>query len=166
MCWKIEHQGDGWWSAASWNICGGIHQGKKLYNCTQSDRNYTGTRKDAKHLKQFKQTKFLDYCVSSVLYWAKVIMQLCFILITSLSRACIKPIISPKLKFNQSSILPHNGFNNLFPTVQETNHFMEVGWLKKMKWMVMYQYPTCDVHFVKRKRCVDFWDFFLNSLHF
>ena len=29
------------------------------------------------------------------------------------------------------SILPHNGFNNLFPTVQETNHFMEVGWLKK-----------------------------------
>ena len=26
-----------------------------------------------------------------------------------------------------------NGFNNLFPTVQETTHFMEVGWLKKNK---------------------------------
>ena len=33
--------------------------------------------------------------------------------------------------FSQSSILPHNGFNNLFPAVQETNQFMEVGWLKK-----------------------------------
>ena len=33
--------------------------------------------------------------------------------------------------FNQSSILPHNDFKNLFPTVQETNHFMEVDWLKK-----------------------------------
>ena len=32
---------------------------------------------------------------------------------------------------NESSILPHNGFNNLFPTVQETNHIMEEGWLKK-----------------------------------
>ena len=31
----------------------------------------------------------------------------------------------------QSSISLHNGFNNLFPTVQETNFFMEVGWLKK-----------------------------------
>ena len=29
------------------------------------------------------------------------------------------------------SILPHIGFNNMFPTVQETNHFTEVGWLKK-----------------------------------
>ena len=54
--------------------------------------------------------------------------------------------------FNHSRILPHNGFNNLFPTVQETNHFMEVGWLekkkkkKKIKCMVMYQYPTCDMH--------------------
>ena len=35
----------------------------------------------------------------------------------------------------------------------------------KMKWMVMYQYPTCDMHCVHRKRCVDFWDFFRNSLH-
>ena len=42
-------------------------------------------------------------------------------------------MISPKRKFNQSSILPHNGFNNLFTTVQETTHFMEVGWLKKTK---------------------------------
>ena len=36
---------------------------------------------------------------------------------------------------NESSIsqasLPHNGFNNLFPTVQEINHFTEVEWLKK-----------------------------------
>ena len=63
-----------------------------------------------------------------------------------------KPIISPKRKFNQSSILLHNGFNNLLPTLQETNHFVEVGWLKKMKCMVMYQYPTCDMHFVHRKR--------------
>ena len=36
-------------------------------------------------------------------------------------------------KFNQSGILPHNGFNNLFSTIQETNHFTEVGWLKKTK---------------------------------
>ena len=33
---------------------------------------------------------------------------------------CIKPIGSTKLKFNQSSIFAHNGFNNLFQTVQET----------------------------------------------
>ena len=33
--------------------------------------------------------------------------------------------------FNQSSILPHDVFNNMFPTVQETNHFMELGLLKK-----------------------------------
>ena len=31
------------------------------------------------------------------------------------------------------SILPHNGFNNLFPTVQETTPFMMVGWLKEMR---------------------------------
>ena len=44
----------------------------------------------------------------------------------------------------------HNGFNNLFPTVKETNYFTEVGWLKKkMKCMLMYQYSTCDTHFVK-----------------
>ena len=45
--------------------------------------------------------------------------------------ACIKSIMSPKRKFTQSSILSQNGFNNLFPSVQEINHFMEVGWLKK-----------------------------------
>ena len=53
---------------------------------------------------------------------------------------------------NKMAILPHNGFNNLFPTVQEINHFMEVGWLKKLKCIVMYQYPTCDMHLVHRKR--------------
>ena len=37
-----------------------------------------------------------------------------------------------QLFINQSCILPHNGFNNLFSTVQETNHFMEVRWLKRM----------------------------------
>ena len=58
---------------------------------------------------------------ATVLYFAKYLF----------SRACIKPIIFSKQKFNQLSNLPHNGFNNLFPTVQETNHFMEVGWLKK-----------------------------------
>ena len=52
------------------------------------------------------------------------------------------------------------------PTVQETNYFTDVGWLKKMKCMVMYQYPTCDMHFVQRKRCVEYWAFFRNSLHF
>ena len=61
------------------------------------------------------------------IYWAEVINQLCYLF----SVACIKIIISPKQKFSQPSIFPHNGFNNLFPTVQETNHFMEVGWLKK-----------------------------------
>ena len=49
-------------------------------------------------------------------YWAKVIMQLCFILIISL-------FISPKRKFNQSSTLLHNGFNNLFSTVQEKTFY-------------------------------------------
>ena len=49
----------------------------------------------------------------------------------SFPRACIKQIISPKQKFNESSILSHNVFNNLFLTVQETNHFVVVGWLKK-----------------------------------
>ena len=107
-------------------------------------------------------TKAVKYKI--YIYWANVTTQLCFILF---SRACIKPIISPKRKFNQSSILPHNGFNNMFPSVQETNHFMEVVWLKKkMKCMVLYQYPICDMHFVQRKRCVDFWDFFRYSLHF
>ena len=61
----------------------------------------------------------------------------------SFSSACFKSIISPKRMFSQSSILPYNGFNNLFPTVEEANHFMEVRWLKKMKSMVMCQYPTC-----------------------
>ena len=28
----------------------------------------------------------------------------------------------------------------------------------------MYQYPTCDMHFVHRKRWVDFWDVFRNFL--
>ena len=65
------------------------------------------------------------------------------------SSACIKPVISPNRKFNQSSILSHSGFNNMFPTVQGTNHFVEVGWLKKMKHIVLYQYPTCISCFVK-----------------
>ena len=67
--------------------------------------------------------------------------------------SCVKPIISPKRRFSESSILPYNGFNNLFRTVKKTNRFMEVGWLKKkMKGMVMYQYPTREMHFVHRKR--------------
>ena len=36
----------------------------------------------------------------------------------------------------------------------------------QMKCMVMYQYPTCDMHFVHRKRRVDFIDFCQNSLLF
>ena len=74
----------------------------------------------------------------------------------SFSRACIQPIISSERTFNQSSILPHNGFNNLFPTAQETNHFME--W-----WGTSIRHA---MHFVQRNRCVDFWDFFRNSLYF
>ena len=65
-------------------------------------------------------------CIMSQSYNATVF----YFVNISFSRACIKQIISPKRKFNQSSILPNNGFNNLLPTVQETNHFMEVGWLK------------------------------------
>ena len=34
----------------------------------------------------------------------------------------LNQLFSPKRKFNQSSILPHNSFNNMFPIVQETNH--------------------------------------------
>ena len=47
----------------------------------------------------------------------------------------------------------YNGLNKLLPTIQETNHLMEVRWLKKLKikCMVMYLYPTCDMHFVYRK---------------
>ena len=40
-------------------------------------------------------------------------------------------LVFPNKTLNHSSILLHNGFNNMFPTVQDTNHFMEVGWLKK-----------------------------------
>ena len=32
-----------------------------------------------------------------------------------------------------------------------------------MKCMVTYQFPTCDMHFVHCKRCVDYY---WNSLHF
>ena len=95
------------------------------------------------------------------IYWAKVITQLCLILIISL----FLEHVSNQIFISNESILPHNGFNNLFPTVQETNHFTEVGWLKKMKCMEMYRYPTCDMHFVQRKRCVEYWNFFRNSLH-
>ena len=53
--------------------------------------------------------------------------------------------ISLKRKFYQFyQPLPQNGFNNLLPTVQETNHFTEEGWLKKIKCMV--QYPVYDMH--------------------
>ena len=62
----------------------------------------------------------------------------------------------PNKRLNHSSMLLLNGFNNMFPTVQDINHFMEVGWLKKMKCMVMYQCLTCDMHFVHRKRLIDF----------
>ena len=47
------------------------------------------------------------------------------------------------------------GLTILFSTLQETNRFMEVGWLKKkkekkkMKCMVMYQYATCISCIVK-----------------
>ena len=44
--------------------------------------------------------------------------------------------------------------------------FLEVGWFKIIKCMVMNQYSTCNMHFVHRKRWVDVWDFFRNSLHF
>ena len=50
-----------------------------------------------------------------------------------------------KVALDKSSILPHNGFNNLFPTVQETNHFMEVGWLKKKKKKKKKNEIHCDV---------------------
>ena len=43
----------------------------------------------------------------------------------------LNQLFLPNESFNQSSILPHNGFTNLFSTVQETNRFMEVEWLKK-----------------------------------
>ena len=56
--------------------------------------------------------------------------------------------------YYQLSTLPHNDFNNLFPTVQETNHLMEVGWLKKNE--LNGDVPVSHMHFVQRKRCVDF----------
>ena len=27
------------------------------------------------------------------------------------------------------------------------SHFIEKGWLKKLKWIVMFQYSLCDMHF-------------------
>ena len=117
--------------------------------------------------KKFRFT-WLIMCNEYVywVYWAKVITQLCFILIISLFLRMYSTNYFSQTMLNQSSIFPHNGLKNLFPTVQETNHFMEVGWLKKMKCMVMYQYPTCGMNFVHRNRWVHFWDFFRNSLHF
>ena len=42
-------------------------------------------------------------------------------------------------------LTPHNGFDNLFEIVQETKPFYEGRVVEKMEWMMMYQYPTCDV---------------------
>ena len=40
----------------------------------------------------------------------------------------------------------------ILPCAKDPNiPFLEVEWLKK-KCMVMYQYPTCDMHFVHLKR--------------
>ena len=47
------------------------------------------------------------------------------------------------------------GFNTFFPTVQETNHFMEVGCLKK-KCILIDQFAGCDLYFVHHKRRTDF----------
>ena len=49
-----------------------------------------------------------------------------------------------------------------FPTVQEINHFMEIGCLTKMKCILVYQFPACGLYFVQRR--TDFWDFSLEVL--
>ena len=128
------------------------------------------------HIKTGIQNTWASICLSTItywtkleeshIYWAKVITQLWFILIVSFSRACIKPIISPKLKFNQSSILPHTGFNNLFPTVQETVKFMKVGWLEKWNewWSTSIRHTTCISCNVKDVFISEIS--FRNSLHF
>ena len=82
-----------------------------------------------------------------VMYTEPVIRQQCFLL-TSFLAHVLNPIISPNWKFNQSSILPHKRYK-LFPTVKKTFYGSRV--VEKIKCMVMYQYPTCDVHFVHRK---------------
>ena len=38
-------------------------------------------------------------------------------------------------------------FYNMPQTVEETKHSLEEGWLKQMKYMVMFQYLICDMHF-------------------
>ena len=53
-------------------------------------------------------------------------------------------------------IPPGGGGGSIASLRSKTNHFMEVGWLKRMKSMVMYQYLTYDKLFVHRKRWVDF----------
>ena len=68
----------------------------------------------------------------------------------------------PKQKFNQSSLLIHNSFNNLFPTVQETNHFMYGGGVVE-KNEINGDVPVSEIHFVQPKKCVDF---FRNALDF
>ena len=57
------------------------------------------------------------------------------------------------VKILQLLFVSHGSFALIFLSVS----FLPcLGWLKKMKCMVMYQYSTCDMHFVHRKRCVDF----------
>ena len=54
-----------------------------------------------------------------------------------------KPTIDQKQNFNQLSIALHNNFNSFFKTVQETNHFMAVGCLKKeMICILICQFPA------------------------
>ena len=54
----------------------------------------------------------------------------CFDNISFLEHVSNQLFLPNERSISQAS-LPHNGINNLFPTVQETNHFTEVGWLKK-----------------------------------
>ena len=56
-------------------------------------------------------------------------------------------VFNQLLLLNESSI-PHNGFKGLFPTVQEINHFMEVGWLKNNE--IHGDVPVSDMRYAFR----------------
>ena len=97
-----------------------------------------------------------NYTEPEQIYWAKVITQLCFILIISLFLAHVLN----KLLVQSVKHLTEQWFWQSVSNCSRNKPFYGGRMVekKKMKCMVMYQYPTCDLRFVRRKRWVGFWD--------
>ena len=105
---------------------------------------------------------FLLYVLK--LYWAKGIYNVTVVYfdnITELANITSQIFIQNKTSISEASF-DTNFFFLFFPTVQEINHFMEIGCLAKMKCILVYQFPACGLYFVQRR--TDFWDFSLEVL--